>query len=381
MPPGSKKRKANKKKHKETNPNPNPNPNPDAPPPPTTLPPLHHQENGHESHASMEEEGEEETFVSPRLEPDATADLHLRNGTGPGVAESDLILVYEGLKEKSGVDAAEESLYVAESGKDAVGSVDTEVEEDSAQYFEVQGENPEVSVQPVDSCASHEKEVKIVPWLDEESLRKDFETTRHESLGDVVLENSQTVEQFSPETGNHKVLVKEVDTLDVEYEAKETDLDKLTDEKYTPIVNYTLVDEERIVGVTENREDLVQEIVTIGNEGKVKELPHVDKGFKVTELDKLSEEKYTLAEHPTLVTKEMNKNNEATSENLNKILVGIVDTSSSEKEVKVLDPQKEAGELSEIAPRNEVVRGPLVVRRTTLWNCCGLLDVLTGSQR
>lgn len=318
--------------------------------------------------------------MTPRSEPGATADLHLGNGSGLEVAESDRILVDEG-KEKSGVDATEESLFVAESGKDAVGSVDTEAEEDSAQYYEVQGESLEVFVQLVDSCASHEKEVKIVPWPEVESLRMDFETTRHESLGDVVLENSQTVEQFSPDTENHKVLVEEVDTLDVEDEAKETDLDKLTDEKYTPVVNSTLVDEERIVGVTENREDLVQEIVTIGNEGKVKELPLVDKGLNLTELDKLAEEKYTLTEHPTLVTKEMNQNGEATSENLNKILVGIVDTSSSEKEVKVLDPQKEAGGLSEIAPRSEVVRGPLVVRRTSLWNCCGLLDVLTGSQR
>lgn len=347
--------------------------------------------------------------MTPKSQPDAVAaaaaDLQVGNGSGLKVEESDWILVDEGLKEKTGVDWCSETLPFAESGNDEVGSVDTEdnveVEEESAQYYEVRGKSPGV---PVYSSASSEKEVKIASWPEEESPSKDgdvdfksvqaktkTETMRDEGLGEMVLENlasksSDTVEQFAPIVprneglGEEMVLVEEVNTFNVEDGAKETDLDKFANEKYNSIEKSTVVNEESIFGIAENCKELVK-VNTTGNEGEVKDLPHVDEVLKETQFDKLAE-KYTVTEHPpTPVTEEVKKHSEAKAENLDNILVGVVDTPSCEKEVKVLDPQKEAGELSEIATRSEVARGPLVVCRATLWNCCGLLDVLTCSQR
>ncbi|KAJ6800730.1 uncharacterized protein M6B38_201705 [Iris pallida] len=414
MPSGPKKRKANKKKKT----NPNPNPNSQALPPV----PLQHQGNGHATEEDGEEgEEEEEVFETPRSQPPDPLDVaHLGNGSSPRVPldevpeeeREDVAAAAVGSLDGEENPARKEGIVVVEEEPARVENPQVH----DARFYKALAENPEVSVEEtVDDSASHdEEEVKIVPWQEEERLAGRSESTKDEGLVETGMEKSAlntvnvdgqveempkiddalrgtnsdrstlpienstvvTEENSVAVSANCEALVEEVDTINADHKAKEmTQIDDGSNE-----TNSDRFTEESLVGVTvtEICEILVDGVDSTSREGERKVWPQVDEGPKDAQLDKLVEEKRTLTENPNLVTEEASQLSEATAENLNKVSVGVVDTTPTPQEAS--DPSANAAK-TEIAPRSEVARGPLVVGRATLWNCCGLLDVFTGSQK
>ncbi|ONK69845.1 uncharacterized protein A4U43_C05F27330 [Asparagus officinalis] len=360
MPPGSKKKKSSKRKNHKMAVH------------------DHQQGNGREKRQVVIEDEGDETFETPRFQPEMSSysmeklkigrideveesriepqtpyysmenmEIGKKDET-EGSSEVDVIageklqsLVAESSKESKLVES--ENCDASEDGEKAqkdvecfketkfhgvarVSDKESSVEKDMTlknleKPVSVKEKTPNVSIEAVDGSSSNERELKVVPWPDE----------------DVAAINGNV-------NGDGEIVASE----------KGGDGDE--NKQHTP--------------AAENSRDVVESVRT---------LPQINVNLINNNLDNFMEKSSLLVENSVLITEEEKRGSKVPEERPENS-VGVSNPSPHGGVKEVAKPSFDGGKIG-ISERKQIARDPAPVRHASIWNCCGLFEVLTSSDR